>query len=271
MIGWVKMTVNFKICCKSDVGRMRSNNEDAVLVHDEPAVMVLADGMGGHQAGEVASHLATNHIDQNIRQWLGQCKEKTISKNLKKAISRFVNHASTIIFNQSYSNYEQRGMGTTVVVAVLHKSRMTIGHVGDSRAYLLRDGQLERLTKDHTKLQELMDDGVLKSDAPDCGNFKNMLTKAVGIMPYVDVEFIQYNVQADDVLLMCSDGLTDMLTDKEIEMVLLRNSAPPETCNWLIAKANEAGGVDNISVALAVFHGFTFGETSGLLRSNRLR
>ena len=247
------MTVNLKICCKSDVGRMRSNNEDSVLVNEASAVMVLADGMGGHQAGEVASHLATNHIDQNIRQWLGQFKEKTISKNLKKAISRFVNQASTIIFNQSYSNYEQRGMGTTVVVAVLHKSRMTIGHVGDSRAYLLREGQLERLTKDHTKFQELMEEGVLKSDASNCGNFKNMLTRAVGIMPCVDVEFIQYKVQAGDVLLMCSDGLTDMVTDKEIEMVLLQNSAPSETCNRLIAKANEAGGVDNISVALAVF------------------
>jgi protein phosphatase len=232
---------------------MRSNNEDAVLVNEAFAVMVLADGMGGHLAGEVASHLATNHIGQNILQWLAQYKEKTISKNLKKAISRFVNQASTIIFNQSYSNYEQRGMGTTVVVAVLYKTRMTIGHVGDSRAYLLRDGQLERLTKDHTKLQELMDDGVLKSDAPDCGNFKNMLTRAVGIMPYVDVEFIQYKVQVGDVLMVCSDGLTDMLTDKEIEMVLVQNSTPTETCNQLIAQANEAGGVDNISVALAVF------------------
>ena len=136
------MTANFKICCKSDVGRMRSNNEDAVLVNEAFAVMVLADGMGGHLAGEVASHLATNHIGQNILQWLAQYKEKTISKNLKKAISRFVNQASTVIFNQSYANYEQRGMGTTVVVAVLHKSRMTIGHVGDSRAYWFREGQL---------------------------------------------------------------------------------------------------------------------------------
>ncbi|CAN1502643.1 PTC1 Serine/threonine protein phosphatase [Burkholderiaceae bacterium] len=247
------MTVNFKICCKSDVGRMRSNNEDAVLVNEAFAVMVLADGMGGHQAGEVASHLATNHIGQNIRQWLAQCKEKTISKNLKRAISRFVNQASAIIFNQSYSNYEQRGMGTTVIVAVLHKTRMTIGHVGDSRAYLFREGHLVRLTKDHTMLQELLDGGVLESEVPKYTNFKNILTRAVGIEPCVEVEFTEYSVQLDDVLLICSDGLTDMLTDQSIENLLQQIYNPIEICNQLIVQANKSGGIDNTSVAVGIY------------------
>ncbi len=243
---------SLKISCKSDIGRLRANNEDAVLIHPTLSIVVLADGMGGHNAGEVASQLAATHIMRSIESWLARCQEKTISRNLKKAIARFINEASELIFKESYLNFERRGMGTTVVVGVVYKNKLTVAHVGDSRVYGLKSGQLERLTKDHTQLQALIDSGVLESPPAPPSPLKNILTRAVGVEPYVDVTFNQCTTSLGDIFLFCSDGLTDMLEDSEIEQLLAQDIEPQDICGQLVDRANAAGGLDNISVAVGV-------------------
>lgn len=243
---------SLKISCKSDIGRLRANNEDAVFIHPTLSIVVLVDGMGGHKAGEVASQLAATHIMRRIESWLARCQEKTISRHLKRAIARFINEASELIFKESNLNFERRGMGTTLVMGVQYKNKLTVAHVGDSRAYRLKNGHLERLTKDHTQLQALVDSGVLASSPDPSSPLKNLLTRAVGVDPYVDVTFNQCTLSPGDKFLFCSDGLTDMLEDLEIEQLLAQDIEPKDICAQLVDKANAAGGLDNISVAVAV-------------------
>ncbi len=240
----------YKIYSASDVGRYRVNNEDSVLVDERLSIVVLADGMGGHNAGEVASELATTSIMQKLSAWIEKSKSQTIARGLKKAIDRFINEANEIIYRDSLANFDRSGMGTTVVVGVFRERKLTIAHVGDSRVYLLRQGRLSLLTKDHSKLQEQIDNGLITLELAAVSKNRNLLTRAVGTSFHVDPECCQIQLEINDRILICSDGLTDMLPDSVIKDILTKDEPLSDLCAHFIQSANQSGGKDNISVVL---------------------
>jgi serine/threonine protein phosphatase PrpC len=243
--------MHFRIHSDTNTGKRRENNEDSVIVDKSYSLIVLADGMGGHKAGEIASKMATDSVMGNLRGWIKKCKEQTISRNLRSAVVRFINQANNQIHLESLINYEKNGMGTTIVVAVIRKGKLTLAHVGDSRAYLFRNNILERLTIDHTKAQEQMSNRIITLDQAIKSPFRHYLTRAVGNTEQIEVDIQQVLLSKGDKILICSDGLTDMLSDQEIKEILSCDLALEESVAQLIRHANNAGGLDNISVALA--------------------
>jgi serine/threonine protein phosphatase PrpC len=241
---------HFNIHCDSHTGIRRSNNEDCVVADESHSLIVLADGMGGHKAGEVASAMAANGVMKNLGHWLEKSRETTISRNLKKAITRFINEANSLIYQESLLDYEKRGMGTTIVVAVLRKNKLTIAHVGDSRAYLLRDEKLIQLTEDHTKVREQIRSGMITFEKSSKSPLRHVLTRAVGVMDYVEVDIQEIIISDEDKVLLCSDGLTDMLSEQEITKILNTEITLDKSVSKLIKCANDAGGIDNITLAL---------------------
>jgi len=240
----------FNIQCDSHTGMQRTNNEDCVVADSPHSLVVLDDGMGGHKAGEVASAMAANDVLNNLRNWLEKSRETTISRNLKKAITRFISQANSLIYQESLLDYEKRGMGTTIVVAVVRKNKLTIAHVGDSRAYLFRDGKLIRLTEDHTKVQDQIRSGMITFEASSKSPLRHVLTRSVGVLDHVEVDVQEINLFAKDKILLCSDGLTDMLSEREITEILSTELKLSKSVGKLIKCANDAGGLDNISLAL---------------------
>ena len=190
--------MQFRIHSDTNTGKRRENNEDSVLVDKSYSLIVLADGMGGHKAGEIASKMATDSVMGNLRGWIKKCEEQTISRNLKGAIVRFINQANSQIYRESLLNYDKEGMGTTLVVAVKRNNKLTIAHVGDSRAYLHRNSKLMRLTIDHTKAQEQYNSGVITAEQALKLPTRNYLTRAVGIAEQLEVEIAQIFLNKND-------------------------------------------------------------------------
>jgi protein phosphatase len=233
-----------------DAGRSRSNNEDSVALDDAVSMAVLADGMGGYNAGEVASNMATSFIRTELGRWLREAQGQASDAEVRRAMDICVDNANRAIFNAANSNPQYAGMGTTLVVAVFRDNRLLVGHVGDSRAYRLRAGRLQQITRDHSLLQEQIDAGLITPEQAAFSANKNLVTRAVGVEDTVLLETHQYEVQAGDLYLMCSDGLSDMLDDTSIAQVLQAHDSLEATCRALIEAANDAGGKDNISVVL---------------------
>ncbi|NIC41189.1 Stp1/IreP family PP2C-type Ser/Thr phosphatase [Aquabacterium sp. A08] len=232
----------------SDRGRVRANNEDAVAVDRDLGLAVLADGMGGYNAGEVASALATAEVQRQLRAALP--RGSNAPREVRRALQHSVEAANLAIYEAALSRPDWRGMATTLVVALFGGARLTVGHVGDSRLYRLRQGQLALLTRDHSLLQEQIDAGLLSPDMARVAQYKNLVTRAVGVEPLVALELSEHVVQAGDTYLLCSDGLNDMLSDGEIAQILTH--APPlaQAGQALLDAANAAGGRDNISLVL---------------------
>jgi len=233
-----------------DPGRQRSNNEDAVALDEGIKLAVLADGMGGYNAGEVASNMATAFIRTELGRWLREAQDHASDAEVRRAMDICVDNANRAIFNAANSNPQYAGMGTTLVVAVFRDTRLLVGHVGDSRAYRLRDGRLQQLTRDHSLLQEQIDAGLITPEQAAFSANKNLVTRAVGVEDTVLLETHQHEVQPGDIYLMCSDGLSDMLDDAAMVQLLLSNDSLDAACSRLIDAANDAGGKDNISVIL---------------------
>jgi serine/threonine protein phosphatase PrpC len=236
-----------------DPGRARSNNEDSVATDDEVALAILADGMGGYNAGEVASNMATTFIRTELGRWLREASAQANDAEVRRAMDICVDNANRAIFNAANTTPQYAGMGTTLVVAVFRDGRLLLGHVGDSRCYRLRAGKLEQITRDHSLLQEQIDAGLITPEQAAVSSNKNLVTRAVGVEDGVLLETHQHDVLPGDLYLMCSDGLSDMLADADIERLLLAGveATPLEgTAKVLIDAANEAGGKDNISVIL---------------------
>ena len=235
----------------SDMGRLRKNNEDAVQAVPEHGFVVLADGMGGHNAGEVASRMAVTLIAKELGEWLKDNHDASL-RELRRAMAVSVDAANRSIFEAANTNADYHGMGTTLVMAVMHQGEMVLGHAGDSRAYLWRDGELKQLTRDHSLLQEQIDSGLLTLAEAAMSSNHNLVTRALGVEDLVLLDVQHRPLEAGDLYLLCSDGLTDMLDDSEIAEEL-RNNAVLDTemrAQRLIDLANERGGRDNISVAL---------------------
>jgi PPM family protein phosphatase len=235
----------------TDTGRSRSNNEDSVAVDDGRGVIVLADGMGGYNAGEVASGMATSYIKTELGRWLGEVADAASESDVRRAMDLCVDNANRAIFNAANANAQYAGMGTTLVVGVFRERRLLLGHVGDSRAYRLRAGRLQQLTRDHSLLQEQVDAGLITPEQAAQSANKNLVTRAVGVEDTVLLETHQHDVQPGDLYLLCSDGLSDMLDDEAIGQLLQGQDALDETAGALVDAANDAGGKDNISVVLA--------------------
>lgn len=256
-----------EIAAATDPGVVRSHNEDAVDADASLGLAILADGMGGYNAGEVASGMATTllatELERHIRseQAHGEPAADWPEVLLREEIKR----ANSAIYQAAQSQSQYAGMGTTLVVAQFHDSQLTVAHVGDSRLYRLRDGQLNQLTRDHSLLQEQIDSGLLTPEQAKLSLNKNLVTRAIGVDPDVEPEIHRYDVAVDDIYLLCSDGLHDMMGDEDIALVMTSLAGNLElAASQLIDMANDNGGRDNVSVILIRVRG-DFAEARGLL------
>jgi serine/threonine protein phosphatase PrpC len=243
--------MNYEFCTRTDPGLARDNNEDSVVV-DEPARLgVLADGMGGYNAGEIASGMATAFIKSELGRWLSQAGRHANAREVRRAMEICVDNANRSIFNAANSNPQYSGMGTTLVLGVFQDGRVMLGHIGDSRCYRLRGGELTQVTKDHSLLQEQMDAGLITAEQAATSSNKNLVTRALGVEDAVLLEVNEHRVEPGDIYLMCSDGLSDMVDDGGIAEILGSGGPLEQRAAQLVDAANANGGRDNISVLLA--------------------
>jgi protein phosphatase len=228
---------------RTDVGIIRSGNEDSYLMVPDRGIFVVADGMGGHAAGEVASEMAVHHIARELGSLKG-LSDKDVTERMQQAIRS----ANAAIFQRTLTEHDKRGMGTTVTSLVLYEGRFLIGQVGDSRAYLLRDGKLTQVTKDHSYVQEQVDAGYLTPDQARTHPYSNVITRCVGANSDVQPDVYVGSVKINDLFLLASDGLTGMLEDPELHEIMKRSDLmPQEQVDQLINEANRHGGLDNIT------------------------
>jgi protein phosphatase len=240
----------------TDPGRVRDHNEDCIESRPDIGLYVLADGMGGYNAGEVASGMATSLIADGLQEaWsprdaarLGRDQAKAKSEQV---IREHILRSNSAIFTTSQNNPECAGMGTTLVMGLFYDNFVTVAHIGDSRMYRLRGDRMEQITRDHSLLQEQLDSGLITPEEAKMSQNKNLVTRALGIDPTVEPEIHVHEAQADDVYLLCSDGLSDMVEDEEIRLTLITlKSNPSLTVQQLVQAANDNGGRDNISAML---------------------
>jgi PPM family protein phosphatase len=253
------MNAVLEIVTRSDPGMVRSNNEDSAMANSQCGFAVLADGMGGYNAGEVASGMATTMLGSELpkafleREPSSDAGGRSWAEVTLETQMALVNSA---IFQSSQTQPQYAGMGTTLVVAVFHDNKVTVGHIGDSRMYRLRGDEFQQITRDHSLLQEQIDAGLITIDQARHSQNKNLVTRAVGIDAEVAAEIHDHAVLPGDVYLLCSDGLNDMVEDDEIAMTLGALSANLELCAMqLIQMANDNGGRDNVSVILVKVKG----------------
>ncbi len=242
--------MTFEYFGATDTGRSRSNNEDSVDMDEPVGLVVLADGMGGYNAGEVASSMATSFIKNELGRWLSEAADNASDTDVRRAMDICVDNANRAIFNAANSNPQYAGMGTTLVVGVFRDGRLLLGHVGDSRAYRLRAGRLAQITHDHSLLQEQIDSGLITPEQAAYSANKNLVTRAVGVEDTVLLETHLHDVQPGDTYLLCSDGLSDMIHDDDIARLMQSDDTLPNVATTLIDAANDAGGKDNVSVVL---------------------
>ena len=242
--------MNFEYFCLTDTGKVRTNNEDTVAIDANNQIAVLADGMGGYNAGEVAAAMATTFVTTELGRWIAEGGAEASAREQRRAIEVCIDNANRSIFNAANTNPQYAGMGTTLVMGVFQEARTLIGHVGDSRCYRLRNGSLVQLTRDHSLLQEQIDAGLLTLKQAQFATHKNLVTRALGVEDTVSIEVSEYRTEDGDLFLMCSDGLTDMVSDERIAALLVTAGTLTEKCHALIDAANDGGGRDNISVIL---------------------
>ncbi len=223
---------------RTDVGRQRRGNEDSSYA--SAPVFVVADGMGGAQAGEVASQMVVQAFSEGLP------SDGTPEERLSIVVQR----ANRDIHARSHTDAASAGMGTTVTAAYLDEDAVVLAHVGDSRGYLLRDGELTRLTEDHSLVEELVRGGKLTEEEALDHPQRSVITRALGIEPIVEIDTWTYPLRPGDVVLLCSDGLTSMLSEPQVQQILVESASLGEAGDRLIAEANDAGGRDNITVVL---------------------
>jgi PPM family protein phosphatase len=233
----------------SDKGMHRDTNEDSYDIiagfPGLPAVFVIADGMGGHSSGEIASRTAVDFINARI---LGEPELLSDGNNVAESIVRIMDATNSHVFSLSQENPELSGMGTTLTMAVVYTKWLYIGHVGDSRAYLYRNGSLDRLTTDHSYVEELIRSGNLTREEAKTHPRKNVITRALGCQSTLEVDNAVFEMRQNDTFLICTDGLTNMLSDEEITAILEEYTDPQECSKKLVDTANQQGGADNITV-----------------------
>jgi len=237
--------VHITCAARTDVGLIRSGNEDNYLMVPERGTFIVADGMGGHAAGEVASEMAVSIIARDLGSFRGLGTEEAAARMVQA-----IRDANAAIYERTLSEHDKRGMGTTATVLVLHANRYLVGQVGDSRGYLLRDGVFHQLTKDHSYVQEQVDAGYLTPEQARSHPYANVITRCVGASGDVTPDLFSGVVRAGDVFLLASDGLTGMLEDDVLAAILRSDGAPEKWVDRLVAEANRRGGLDNITALI---------------------
>jgi len=237
-----------KWAAKSHVGKVRENNEDSFYAKNSKCgVFVVADGMGGHNAGEVASKMAidivSNYIDENI----GNNNLKSISE-INKVLDAAIEEANEKIYNESILNESMEGMGTTFTIAIIHNMKIFVGHVGDSRAYILKNDDINQITQDHTLVCELLKNGNITELEAKNHPKRNIITKALGTDRKINPDFKSYDLEEGDLIILCTDGLTNHIDNQEIKDIFMNYLDLNEACQLLINLANDRGGYDNITI-----------------------
>ena len=248
----IELSSYLEIASATHPGMVRTHNEDSIAADSDAGLAVLADGMGGYNAGEVASGIAVELISTEIKRILnaGDGQELT-AKEIERLIAAHAAKANSAIYEAAQGNPSYSGMGTTLVLALWHDNQVAVGHIGDSRLYRLRGDALEQVTRDHSVLQEQIDSGMITREQARHAQHKNLVTRAVGIDPQVEAEVHTYPAQVDDIYLLCSDGLPDMVADEDIQLTLAALKANlPLAAEQLVQQANDNGGRDNVSVIL---------------------
>lgn len=247
--------MKIQVTVLTDTGKVRKSNEDSCLVDEELGLMIVADGMGGHAAGEVASRLAVDVVREQVTRGL---KTGTIPvcgipaphwSDRTRLLAAAVTMANDIVFRASQERFERRGMGTTIVAALIDGSRLSVIHVGDSRFYLFRGGRPVAVTRDHSLVAEQVAQGMISSAEAESSESKNILTRALGVGATVDIDAMELPVHAGDMALLCTDGLTKMVEDEGIAKTLHDAEDPLRVCQSLVALALDRGGRDNVTVA----------------------
>ncbi len=231
----------------TDPGKVRSHNEDSVIIvenHEGNYLMAVADGMGGHRAGEIASSIAISYLGKRFTESFSKMTKSAAVDWLKLS----VNEINTMIFKYTEENEESKGMGTTLVLAILTDEYILFGNIGDSSGFVIKDNKLHKVTHDHTLVNLLITAGELTEEEAKNHPRKNILMNALGINDPIEIDIFDCSMEIDEIML-CSDGLTNMLTDDQIEKTLTSDLSTAEKVERLIKKANNRGGNDNISVA----------------------
>ncbi len=243
---------SYEFYALTDTGRVRTNNEDAVAIHEAAGLVLLADGMGGYNAGEVAAAMAIDQVGAELARWLEAPETQGASSaEVCERLDACVEQANHAILGASLSNSQYEGMGTTLVAGVFRGSQLVLGHIGDSRCYRLRGGTLEQLTRDHSWLQEQIDAGLLTREQAARTGMRNLVTRALGVEPVAPLEVNEFAVEPGDLYLLCSDGLTDLMPDDELAQLARQPLPLAQKARRMVALANALGGRDNISVVLA--------------------
>jgi protein phosphatase len=254
-----------QVFAKTDVGKARENNQDYYYISDDneiPGIYILADGMGGYNGGEIASKMAveavSGYIKSNFEKMLETVEERKkteINKNIEKEeilklLKSGIQYANMVVFEESKRNAELEGMGTTLDICLIYNNKVYIGHIGDSRVYRIRNNVMRKLTKDHSYVQQLIEDKKITREEAMHHPKKNMITKALGCTPYIEPDLRARAINKNDCILMCSDGLTNMVSEEEIYKITKEN--PSDAVNKLVMLANENGGYDNITVLIII-------------------
>jgi len=236
---------------ESDRGRVREINEDSYKVisgrDDIPDTFIVADGMGGHNSGELASRMAVDLSEEYLLNFLKPDADK---EGVLSFICDMMTEVNKSIFSKARESEENFGMGTTFVIGIFLNGKLFIGHVGDSRAYLIRGGLLQKITTDHSYIEELIKNGSLTREEAHNHPKKNIITRALGCEENVEIDTYCVDVNGDDIFVLCTDGLTNMMNENEILAIINDNDAPQYSCSELVRIANERGGEDNITVII---------------------
>lgn len=247
------MPFDVKLAGLSDIGRMREKNEDALYFNREMDLMIISDGLGGHRAGDVASRIVVKELARQMAMGhvAGMDNTQEAAMNLLRQSILII---CELINDMACDNPDYHDMGATVVAGLITNDALIVAHLGDSRAYQLRNGNLELLTQDHNVGQMLRDKGVIREDACDSMPEYHVLQRFVGMKKRVAPGIATANIQSGDRFLLCSDGLTNMLDDAMISEILIQETAPELACSKLVEQANNLGGYDNITVIIADFY-----------------
>ena len=252
------MGCRLKIAGKTDKGRRRQKNEDFLVIEKDLGLIVVADGMGGHASGEVASQLAASLCAQQLRRSLQSghvpvfyhVPKNPDLDNRSLLLGDCVKFANQAVFEAAQTNPANHNMGTTLVAALWLSDRVAVANVGDSRMYLVRGGALQQCTVDHSFVQDQVARGLLKPEDAEKSDLRNMLTRSIGVAEDVEVDLFELELEKDDFVLLCSDGLTKMLDDDQILSAFEGETDPFAVVDRLIKRANDAGGGDNVTVAI---------------------
>jgi serine/threonine protein phosphatase PrpC len=246
--------VELEFAAKSHTGLVRSHNEDAVAISHKCGFTILADGMGGYNAGEIASGIATSVLKETLEERLSSRAwdaHFNRSRRLHQIVQESIAHTNESIIEAARLEPSYSGMGTTLVAALFYYDKVTIAHIGDSRVYRMRGNETVQLTRDHSLLQEQVDAGILTEEEAQFSLNKNLITRAMGIDLGVQVELNDFTTEENDIYILCSDGLSDMLSAQEMsDLVNTYRDELDRACDELINRANNKGGRDNISVVV---------------------